>query len=504
MGDTRRKHSFVVASSGGFWSQIRGEVMAAVFALIAFVLAVLLTLAVAYCFQEKSELEAARQDLARYQGISDLEKYKHEIDARLRQAQSVLPRFETLAEMEQHKARLSHEIAQFEQANAQWEQHLGAQRARFAELEAQTQAVEETLDMQSFGLYRPKYGFEDAERYVHQLEDIREQQKSLTKSDNATHCPQEWTVDGSAAKGRKMVKEHSKLMLRAFNGECDAAIAKVRYNNVNNLENRINRSFEAINKLGAAKQLWITRDYLKLKLQELYLVHEHREMVQAEREEQRRIKQQMREEEKAQREIDKAKKEAEKDELSRREAVERARKELAQARGDQTDRLQALVDRLENELKEAIERKAKAISRAQLTRSGHVYVLSNIGSFGEGVYKIGMTRRFEPLERVKELGDASVPFQYDVHAIIYSEDAPSLEHALHQRFDSRRVNLANTRREFFRVSLDEVRSAVKDHYGEVTFRLTPEAEEYRRTVAMRENGRNRERSPAPVHATAIH
>jgi hypothetical protein len=227
-------------------------------------------------------------------------------------------------------------------------------------------------------------------------------------------------------------------------------------------------------------------------------------MVQAEREEQRRIKQQMREEEKAQREIDKAKKEAEKDELSRREAVERARKELAQARGDQTDRLQALVDRLENELKEAIERKAKAISRAQLTRSGHVYVLSNIGSFGEGVYKIGMTRRFEPLERVKELGDASVPFQYDVHAIIYSEDAPSLEHALHQRFDSRRVNLANTRREFFRVSLDEVRSAVKDHYGEVTFRLTPEAEEYRRTVAMRENGRNRERSPAPVHATAIH
>src|SRR5262249_5186074 len=218
---------------------------------------------------------------------------------------------------------------------------------------------EETLDMQSFSFYRPKYGFEDSEHYASKLATIREAQEALVKAENATQCPQEWTVDGSAAKGRKMIKAHAKLMLRAFNGECDAAIAKVKYNNVNNLENRINKSFEAINKLGESKKLWITRDYLNLKLQELYLVHEHREKVEEEKEEQRHIKEQMREEEKALKEIEKAKKEAEKDEATKMDALEKARQELAEAQGRQTDRLRAIVDRLEGELKEALERKAK-------------------------------------------------------------------------------------------------------------------------------------------------
>jgi hypothetical protein len=148
--------------------------------------------------------------------------------------------------------------------------------------------------------------------------------------------------------------------------------------------------------------------------------------------------------------------------------------------------LKAIVDRLETELKEALERKAKAIARAQLTRSGHVYVLSNIGSFGKNTYKIGMTRRLEPLERVDELSDASVPFRYDVHAMIYSEDAPALENVLHKHFESRRVNLVNSRREFFNVTLDEIREAVEKHFGRITFVTVPEAEEYRKTLAMRE------------------
>ncbi|MEQ9074536.1 MAG: GIY-YIG nuclease family protein [Sandaracinaceae bacterium] len=124
------------------------------------------------------------------------------------------------------------------------------------------------------------------------------------------------------------------------------------------------------------------------------------------------------------------------------------------------------------------------MARAQLTRSGHVYVISNLGSFGEGVYKIGMTRRLEPLIRVKELGDASVPFSFDVHAMIYSEDAPALERALHVEFDGRRVNRVNTRKEFFRVSLAEVRKAVAKHHGVITFVTVAEAEEYWKTVAI--------------------
>src|SRR5579859_2610544 len=140
--------------------------------------------------------------------------------------------------------------------------------------------------------------FDDSEEYGHKLTMIRDSQKALVKAENATHCPQQWTVDGSEAKGRKMVKEQSKLMLRAFNGECDAAVAKVKYDNVNNLENRINQSFEAINKLGESKHLWLTHEYLKLKLEELYLVHERSEKLQAEREEQRQLREEMREEEK--------------------------------------------------------------------------------------------------------------------------------------------------------------------------------------------------------------
>jgi hypothetical protein len=323
--------------------------------------------------------------------------------------------------------------------------------------------------MQTFGFYKPKYGFDYSEQYEEKLKTIRDGQEALVKSDNATDCSEEWTVGGSAAKGRKMVSEQAKLMLRAFNGECDAAIAKVKYNNVNNLENRVNRSFDAINKLGESKKLWINRDYLNLKLQELYLVHEHSEKVEEEREQQRQIREQMREDEKAEKEIEKVKKDAEVQEAIKLGALEKARQELAEAQGKQTDRLQSIVDRLEVELKEALEVKARSIARASLTRSGHVYVLSNIGSFGKNVYKIGITRRLEPLERVDELSDASVPFRFDVHAMIYCEDAPTLENTLHQYFDSRRVNLANLRREFFNVSLEEIQKAVERHHGVITF-----------------------------------
>ena len=306
----------------------------------------------------------------------------------------------------------------------------------------------------------------------------------MIKDRTATYCDTPWTVDGSAAEGRKMIERLSKLMLRAFNGECDAAIAKAKYDNVLKLEERITKSCEAINKLGHSNRVEITTPYYQSKLAELHLVHEHREKVQEEKEEQRRIKEQMREELRAQEEIDRAQAEAEKDEAQYTKALAKARAELAEAEGAQHAKFASLVERLERELKGALEKKAKAIARAQLTRSGHVYVLSNIGSFGEGIYKIGLTRRFEPLERVDELGDASVPFPFDVHAIIYSEDAPTLENTLHKEFAAYRVNMVNARKEYFRVSLDAIRTAVEKHHGLVSFVLTPEAEEWRKTRAL--------------------
>ncbi len=344
-------------------------------------------------------------------------------------------------------------------------------------------SVEEALEIQSFGFYQPRYGFESSAQYVVRLKAIRDEQQALIKNGKAAPCDTTWKVGGSAAEGRKMVKQQAKLMLRAFNGECDAAIAKVKYDNVATLEERIGKAHAAINKMGEVQRVFIASQYFDLKLAELRLVHEHREKVQEEKEEQRRVKDQMREEQKAQEEIEKAKAEAEKEEAVSAAALEKARAELAAASGKQHEKFEALVTRLENELKDALDRKAKAIARAQLTKSGHVYVLSNIGSFGEGIYKIGMTRRLEPLERIDELGDASVPFRFDVHAIIYSEDAPSLENKIHKAFADRRVNIVNMRKEYFRVSLDEIRDVVEKLHGLVTFLLVPEAEEYRKTQA---------------------
>lgn len=358
---------------------------------------------------------------------------------------------------------------------------LAALKAAKQELES----VEEALDIQSFGFYRPRYGFESSEHYVAQLKKIRDEQQAMIKDDRAAPCETTWTVGGSAAEGKKMVKQQAKLMLRAFNGESDAAVAKVRYDNVAKLEQRVKKAFDDINKLGGVQRVFIAARYLDLKLAELYLVHEHREKLQEEKEEQRRIREQMREEQKAEEELARAKAEAEKDEEQKSVALEKARLELAaaEATSKQHAKLESLVTRLETELKDALDRKAKAIARAQLTKSGHVYVLSNIGSFGEGVYKIGMTRRLDPFERVDELGDASVPFPFDVHAIIFAEDAPGLENKLHQAFASRRVNGVNLRKEYFRVTLDEVRVEVEKLHGLVTFTLSAEAEEYRKTLA---------------------
>ncbi len=203
----------------------------------------------------------------------------------------------------------------------------------------------------------------------------------------------------------------------------------------------------------------------------------------------------MREEERARREYEKAMAKAEQEEARYEKALAQARSELETAQGAKQAKLEAKLAELQARLAEAQANKQRAISQAQLTKTGHVYVISNIGSFGEGVYKIGMTRRLEPLDRVRELGDASVPFPFDVHAMIHSDDAPGLEAALHRRFTGRRLNLINERKEFFEVSLTEIEQAVVDHGAEIEFTRVAEAEQYRRSVALRREDLEREEPP---------
>jgi len=282
-------------------------------------------------------------------------------------------------------------------------------------------------------------------------------------------------------------------MLRAFNGESDSFIARVSYRNVDAMEKRIKTAFDAINSITEKyDSCKLNPRYLDLRVQELQLVYEWEEAKQQEKEEQARIREQMREEEKAAREAEKAQQQAEKEEAKYQELLEKAQKDASAASEKDKEKLSAKIAELQQRIAE-IEEKKQAISQAMLTKTGHVYIISNVGSFGENVYKIGMTRRLEPMDRVKELGDASVPFPFDVHAMIRTSDAPSLENALHKHFDRRRLNLENERKEFFRVSIDEIRNELdqlKNDLGidsELRMTLLAEAKEFRMSEAKRKH-----------------
>ena len=224
-----------------------------------------------------------------------------------------------------------------------------------------------------------------------------------------------------------------KLSLRAFNGECDAVIAKVKWNNISKMEERIKKAYELINKLNETNNVGIYYTYFQLKLEELRLTYEYENKKQQEKEEQAEIRQRIREEAQLERDL----LDAEKEEEKYQKLLEKAKKESEESTGEKLNSLNVKIKELEEELKKAHEKRERAKSMAEQTKSGHVYVISNVGSFGKNVYKIGMTRRLEPLDRVKELGDASVPFIFDVHAIIYSVNAPMLENQLHKLFDNK-------------------------------------------------------------------
>jgi hypothetical protein len=298
---------------------------------------------------------------------------------------------------------------------------------------------ENKLDLVEYGVYEPVYDFEKSDDYRAEQSKIIEQQKRKIADERAATCTANWTIDGSEAKGKASTKRFIKLMLRAFNGECDSLIAKVKWNNVGQMQERIRKSFEAINKLGESQRTYIEADYRDLKMKELILEHEYQLKRQKEKEELRSAQEELREEERARREYEQAQKQAEKDEANYEKALEKARKEVEEATGEKQQKLQMKIELLEQELREAHERKERALSMAQQTKRGHVYIISNIGSFGENVFKIGMTRRLEPTDRVRELGDASVPFQFDIHSMIFSDEAPTLENELHKAFSNKKV-----------------------------------------------------------------
>lgn len=372
-------------------------------------------------------------------------------------------------------------------SEAQLQINLGELRQLRAEI---IETRDEAL-MQSFGLYQPHYDLMHSDTYKDLLLGVREDQKKMIKEGIAASGNRNWAVNGSESQGKKMVADTQKLLLRAFNAECDDVVEHVKYNNIAASEKRIRASSEAISKLGKMMSIEITPEYVALKLEELHLAFEYQQKKQAEKEEQKEARARMREEAKLAKELEAQRQKLEKEQTHYLNALQKVTQQLASASDADRAAIEEKKQQIEQQLS-SIDQAFKDVDyRAANQKAGYVYVISNIGAFGENVYKIGMTRRLDPMERVDELGDASVPFDFDVHAMIFSEDAPKLEAALHNAFADRKLNFVNHRREFFAVTLDEIKEVVKKNFDKtVEFVDVAPAEQYRESLLLKENANN--------------
>lgn len=424
--------------------------------------------------QYKSELEALQQKYDELQALLTPEM------------RNALALQEKMRELEQSIQSEQKEIESLDKAIADKQNHINLLDNTISNKKSEIVSLDDEILVQEFGLYEPYFDFANALDYKEELAKIRSKQKELIKNKTAVSGATEWTVNGSASKGKKMVSDTQKLLLRAFNTECDELVSKVKYTNFDASLNKIYKSAEAISKLGTIMHIAINSKYLDLKAKELRLAFEYQQKKQEEKEDQKVARAEMREAARLQKEIEAQRKKIEKEQTHYQTAYDHLLRQIEQNPGS-ADLLKK-KDELENQLND-IDKAMKDIDyREANQRAGYVYVISNIGAFGPNVYKIGMTRRLDPQDRVDELGDASVPFNFDVHAMIFSDDAPALEAALHRAFEDRKLNMVNTRREFFNVTLDEIKEVVKKNFDKtVEFIDVPDAEQYRISQKMREH-----------------
>jgi hypothetical protein len=333
----------------------------------------------------------------------------------------------------------------------------------------------------------PEYLYETSVRFVEEIKDVRQQQKNLIRDKNAVTYPATTIFSNDKSLNKKILDGQVKLMLTAFNTECDFLIGKVSPSSFGRTLERMEKLANILEKSAATLECGFNIEYVELKFEECKLQYQYTLKKQEEMEEQQLIREQIREEQRVIKEYEKAVAEAEKEEKLYRELLKKAREELSEVSESERINAELRIAELEQRLLEAEAKEERAKSMAQQTRKGHVYVISNIGSFGENIYKIGMTRRLEPMDRVKELGDASVPFPFDVHAIIYAEDAPALETALHREFRSQRLNAVNLRKEFFHVDLNTIKETV-DNISDIDaeFKMTALAEDYYETLRLQD------------------
>lgn len=380
------------------------------------------------------------------------------------------------------------QIKKLDEQRIQMENIISDNRNQLNDLKSKLVIVNEELDMESFSLYKPRYDFANSSQYKNKLEDIRNQQKQMIKNKTAVHYFDGWTVDGSKSKGRKMTNDNIKIILRNFNADCEAAINKIKFNNLQSIEKRILNSFAQLNKLNETNRISITDSFLNLKMEELHLGYEYERQLEIEKDILREQREREREERRALAEIERKKASIDKEIIHYQTALNELENKILTAKNE--DEIKEYNNKI-MEINENIEKfkneKEELDYRIENVGAGYVYIISNIGAFGENVFKIGVTRRLNPIERIMELSSASVPFKFDIHALIFSYNAYELETELHTKFTQKRVNLVNNRKEFFNITIEEIEE-VLDNYKELTFEFNkiPDADEYRETLKMRE------------------
>jgi len=325
--------------------------------------------------------------------------------------------------------------------------------------------------LQAVGIYRYHHPLENALAYVSRLDQISDQILQLVKSGSAIQKSTRFSFDGSLAKGQSMANDFSKLMLRAYNAEAENVVRSLRAGNTALAIKRLDAARAAIAKLGAMMEMRISDDFHRLRVAEIELTADYQMKKEEEREAAREERERLREERKVEMEL-----------AAARERLDKERSHLVAV----IEKLNAIGEsdpNLEQKVAEIDIAIAQNDFRAANIRAGYVYVISNRGAFGQHVVKIGLTRRLEPMDRIHELGDASVPFRFDVHAIYFSKDAVKLESELHGHFSHRRVNWVNERREFFFATPTEVRSILAAKLGNLLeFNDSVDSTEYLQSI----------------------
>lgn len=427
--------------------------------------------------------------------IDDFKQRIKELETQVARQQSVMtPDMFDIVSAKNELAELNDEIERQNNIINSNNQNINQYHATINQLQAiiddknrQLHEFDDEFLVQEFGLYEPKFAFANSTQFKDALKQCRAQQKELIKQFNAEAKQTAWTVNGKHSEGKKMVGQIARLLMEAFNGECDEIVRKVTYSNVNKSLERIDKIAENVNKNCQVVGISIPPRYITLKKNEVQLAFEFSQQKEEEKERLRILRAEAAEQKRVERGIEEKRKKLDKERKQYSSAYEKIQRRIETNANDKN-----LLDKAAD-LKQHLDDIDKAVKdvdyRAANQKAGFVYIISNVGSFGEGVYKIGMTRRLDPDERIKELSGASVPFGFDIHAMIFSDDAPKLEAALHHAFDDKKVNIVNQRKEFFRVSLQEIEDVVKANYDKtVEFTEAAPAEQYRISEKLRKKG----------------